>query len=99
MEDQESKKKGENPSAGGHGIGVPAKGDSSASNPFFDTGETISDGPSSPAPPPAKPNTRAANPDATLLGSLPAAPPRSRGYSGIHVKQDLLQPGEVIGGR
>jgi len=104
MEDPESKKKGEKPGAGGHGVGVPAKGDSSASNPFYDPGETISDAPlsSEPPTPPGKPNTRVANPDATLLGSLPATPPpppRSRAYSGMYVKPELLQPGEIIGGR
>ena len=107
MEDPKSKKTGrEGPgAAGGHGVGVPAKGDSSASNPPFDPleGATISDAPgASEFPPaPAKPPTRVGNPDATLAGSLTptSIPVRSRGFSGVYLKQELLQPGDLIGGR
>jgi tetratricopeptide (TPR) repeat protein/predicted Ser/Thr protein kinase len=106
MEDQKSKKKRESPGAsGGHGVGVPAKGDSSASNPPFDPGETISDAPVTSPQPPAttgKPTPRAGDQNATLLGSLPATPPppaSPRALSAVHAKQELLQPGGVIGGR
>jgi serine/threonine protein kinase/tetratricopeptide (TPR) repeat protein len=104
MEDPESKKaKRENAGAGGHGVGVPAKGDSSASNPPFDPGATISDAPdiSGTPPTPTKPNTRVVHPDATLAGSMPATPTpvRMRSLSGIYVRQELLQPGDLIGGR
>jgi hypothetical protein len=50
MDDSKFKKR-ENPgNTGGQGVGVPAKGDSSASNPFFDPSEgaTISDVPLTP---------------------------------------------------
>jgi serine/threonine protein kinase/tetratricopeptide (TPR) repeat protein len=81
MEDPKSKK------TGPQGIGVPAKGDSSAGNTSFDPdGATISDAPSSPptrppaatspppTPPPPKPSTRVVNPDATLADSMADAP-------------------------
>jgi eukaryotic-like serine/threonine-protein kinase len=106
MEDPKSKKPGrENLGIGGQGVGVPAKGDSSASNPSIDPleGATISDAPATPAgqTSPAKPPaTRVTNPDATLLGSLPATPPTpSRAFSNIYLKQEILQPGDIIGGR
>jgi eukaryotic-like serine/threonine-protein kinase len=106
MEDPKSKKPNrENLGIGGQGVGVPAKGDSSASNPSIDPleGATISDAPVTPpaqTPPAKPPTTRVTNPDATLLGSLPATPPTpSRAFSGIYLKQEILQPGDVIGGR
>jgi eukaryotic-like serine/threonine-protein kinase len=112
MEDPKSKKKGrENLRASGGGVGVPAKGDSSSSNPPFDPydGATISDAPatppappkpSTPKPPAAKQPTQVNNPDATLAGSITSTPGRSRSLSGLYAKpQDLLQPGDVIGGR
>jgi len=102
MEDRKSKKTGrEGPGAAGHGVGVPAKGDSSASNPSVDPleGATISDGPAATPPSPAKPPTRAVNPDATLAGSLSGVSTPSRGFSNIYLKQELLQPGDLIGGR
>lgn len=103
MEDPKSKKTGRDRL----GIGVPAKGDSSASNPPFDPmdGATISDVPATPPPPatPAKLPTRVVNPnpDATMAGSLQDAttPGSSRAFSSIYLKQDLLQPGDVIGAR
>src|SRR5215472_3915326 len=102
MEDRKSKKTGrQGPGAAGHGVGVPAKGDSSASNPSVDPleGATISDGPAATPPSPAKPPTRAVNPDATLAGSLSGVSTPSRGFSNIYLKQELLQPGDLIGGR
>src|SRR6516164_7914819 len=102
MEDPKSKKTGrERPGAAGHGVGVPAKGDSSASNPSVDPfeGATISDAPAATPPSPAKPPTRAVNPDATLAGSLSGMSTPSRGFSNIYLKQELLQPGDLIGGR
>ena len=102
MEDPKSKKTGrERPGAAGHGVGVPAKGDSSASNPSVDPfeGATISDAPAATPPSPAKPPTRVANPDATLAGSLSGMSTPSRGFSNIYLKQELLQPGDLIGGR
>src|SRR5208282_2987989 len=77
MKDPKSKK---GVGAGGpQGVVVPAKGDSSASNPQFDPveGATISDAPPPrpQSPPPAKPNTRVVPPDATISGD-PPPPPR-----------------------
>jgi eukaryotic-like serine/threonine-protein kinase len=96
MEDPKSKK------GGPQGVGVPAKGDSSAGNSPFDPadGATISDVPVAP-PPPVKPPTKVVNPDATLSDSLPAAstPSGARALSGIYMKEAILQPGDVIGGR
>src|SRR5277367_5985222 len=76
MKDPKSKK---GVGAGGpQGVVVPAKGDSSASNPQFDPmeGATISDAPPPrpQSPPPAKPNTRVVPPDATI-SDAPQAPP------------------------
>jgi serine/threonine protein kinase/tetratricopeptide (TPR) repeat protein len=102
MEDPKSKKTGrESPGAGGHGVGVPAKGDSSASNPSIDPleGATISDAPAPTPTPPAKPPTRVANPDATIAGSLSGISTPSRAFSSIYLKHELLQPGDLIGGR
>ena len=101
MEDPQSKKRGrENPGTGaGHGVGVPAKGDSAASNPSVDPygGATISDAPGSSRTSAGK----NPNPDETVLGSL-AGMSRSSGPrtpSVIYPKHELLQPGDVIGGR
>jgi eukaryotic-like serine/threonine-protein kinase len=105
MEDPKSKKPGrEKPGlGGGQGVGVPAKGDSSASNPSINPmeGATISDAPATPPEPPTpgKPPTRVANPDATLLGSVPGTSTASRAFSGIYLKQEILQPGDIIGSR
>lgn len=102
MEDPKSKKTGrESPGAGGHGVGVPAKGDSSASNPAVDPldGATISDVPPPTPPSPVKPPTRVANADATLADSLSGPSTASRAFSSIYLKQELLQPGDLIGGR
>jgi len=99
---------------GSHGVGVPAKGDSAASTPPDSMdGATISDvpvAPPSPPPtsaPPAKPPTRVENPDATFVESIPGTPapytpaPGSgpRPVSGLYMKEAILQPGDVIGGR
>ena len=81
-------------------MGVPAKGDSSASNPGPLDDATISDVPLPPAPPPVKPPTRVANPDATLSDSLPPLTPAGvRPLSGIYIKEAILQPGDLIGAR
>ncbi len=83
-------------------MGVPAKGDSSASNPALNPIDdaTISDVPLPPASPPAKPPTRVANPDATLSDSLPPLSATGvRPLSGIYIKEAILQPGDLIGAR
>jgi tetratricopeptide (TPR) repeat protein len=107
MEDPKSKPSGrDGRRAGGpQGVGVPAKGDSSAgntpSNPL--DGATISDVPSPPtSPPPVRPPTRVEHPDATISDSLAAAidpGTGSRQLSGIYMKQAVLQPGDYLGGR
>ena len=102
MEDPKSKKAGrKSAGAGGQGVGVPAKGDSSASNPSIDPleGATISDVPPATPTPPAKPPTRVANPDATIAGSLSGLSTPSRPFSSIYLTQEALQPGDLIGGR
>jgi serine/threonine protein kinase/tetratricopeptide (TPR) repeat protein len=102
MEDPQSKKPGrDSAGAGGHGVGVPAKGDSSASNPPIDPleGATISDAPAPTPTPPAKPTTRVVNPDATIAGSLSGLSTPSRPFSSIYLGPELLQPGDLIGGR
>src|SRR5271166_5230804 len=161
MEDPKSKKSRPNLGVGGkQGVGVPAKGDSSAGNTPLDPldGATISDAPESrpAAPPPAakptkpvskpeakpsekipatlppaatpsaaKPPARVANPDATFSDEIPPTPPppvrapskpalpdvtlsdslpaaSSSAYSrlsGIHLKETILQPGDLSGSR
>jgi len=109
MEDPKSKKVvRETHGAGGpQGVGVPAKGDSSASNPPFDPleGATISDIPPTPAPasaPPAKPATREVAPEATISDSLAASlksPSNLRRIAQSHTKEAVLQPGDLVGGR
>jgi len=93
------------------GIGVPAKGDSSANNTSPDPldGATLADIP--PTPPPPSKSTGAKppvdNPDATFIDSMPGTPlpgtPGSgsgpRPISGVYMKEAILQPGDVIGGR
>ncbi len=82
-------------------MGVPAKGDSSASNssagPIDDA--TISDIPVTPPPPPAKAPTKIGHPDATMSDSLAASSPSfgARPLSGMYMKETILQPGDVIG--
>jgi eukaryotic-like serine/threonine-protein kinase len=102
MEDPKSKKGRESPGAGGpQGVGVPAKGDSSAPFDPMD-GATISDVPSTPPAKPTTPPTRAVNPDPTISDSIPATPPSSgtgRYLSGIYMKEAVLQPGDLIGAR
>jgi eukaryotic-like serine/threonine-protein kinase len=104
MEDPKSKKGGRESVGAGNpqGIGVPAKGDSSASNAAFDPadGATISDVPVPPAPTP-KPPSKVVNPDATISDSLPATPASGGGrpLSGIYMKEAILQPGDLIGAR
>src|ERR1700740_2311611 len=97
MEDSKSKK------GGPQGVGVPAKGDSSAGNSPFDPsdGATISDVPLVPPPPPIKPPTKVVNPDATISDSLPAisTPSGARALSGIYMTEMVLQPGDLIGAR
>jgi eukaryotic-like serine/threonine-protein kinase len=104
MEDPKSKKTGrENPGAGGHGVGVPAKGDSAASNPAFDPGATMADAPTIPPPPPkppSKPPSRPVNPDATMVESVAPGAIPSRAVSNLYLQQQtVLQPGDVIGAR
>ncbi|MGB7728294.1 MAG: tetratricopeptide repeat protein [Candidatus Acidiferrum sp.] len=102
MEDPNSKKgaRDNTGTRGPQGVGVPAKGDSSASNPGPLDDATISDVPLPPAPPPVKPPTRVANPDATLSDSLPPLTPAGvRPLSGIYIKEAILQPGDLIGAR
>ena len=104
MEDPKSNKGGRKGLDGGpSGIGVPAKGDSSASNPPPDPmeGATISDVPLTPPPPPAaKPVTRVAHPDATISDSLAAMSVGSaRQISNAYWKETILQPGDLIGTR
>ncbi|MGB2668002.1 MAG: tetratricopeptide repeat protein [Candidatus Acidiferrum sp.] len=104
MEDPNSKKgaRGNTGTRGPHGVGVPAKGDSSASNPALNPLDdaTISDVPLPPAPAPAKPPTRVVNPDATLSDSLsPLSATGVRPLSGIYIKEAILQPGDLIGAR
>jgi eukaryotic-like serine/threonine-protein kinase len=104
MEDPNSKKgaRDNTGTRGPQGVGVPAKGDSSASNPALNPMDdaTISDVPLPPAPPPVKPPTRVVNPDATLSDSLPSLTPAGvRPLSGIYIKEAILQPGDLIGAR
>ena len=104
MEDPNSKKgaRDNTGTRGPQGVGVPAKGDSSASNPALNPMDdaTVSDVPLLPAPPPVKPPTRVVNPDATLSDSLPSLTPAGvRPLSGIYIKEAILQPGDLIGAR
>src|SRR6516162_376708 len=111
MEDPKSKKGvRETHGVGGpQGVGVPAKGDSSASNPPFDPleGATLSDipptpTPASPSPPPAEPATREVSPEATISDSLAASvksPANLRRIAQSYTTEAVLQPGDVIGGR
>ena len=78
-------------------------------------GATISDAPvapPSPLPPSApqvKPPTKVENPDATFVESIPGTPAPARytpapgsgprPVSGLYMKETVLQPGDVIGGR
>jgi serine/threonine protein kinase/tetratricopeptide (TPR) repeat protein len=110
MEDPKSNKGGRD-KLGPQGVGVPAKGDSSAGNTPFDPleGATISDAPvpTPPPPPPVKPSTSVKpptkvepHPDATISDSFDSTP-ASRGpvLSGIYMKEAILQPGDLIGAR
>jgi tetratricopeptide (TPR) repeat protein len=110
MEDPKSRKGvREAPAAGEpQGVGVPAKGDSSSSNPPFDPleGATLPDIPptaalASPSPP-ANPVTREVSPEATISESLAASlksPANLRRIAQSHTKEAVLQPGDIIGGR
>jgi len=108
MEDPKSKKSGRDSlGAGGpQGVGVPAKGDSSAGNTPVDPmdGATISDVPVTPPPLPplVKPPTRAVSPDETisdtLAGSL-KSPTNARQLGQRYLSEAILQPGDVIGAR
>src|ERR1700757_2871808 len=104
MEDPKVKKDGGDSlgAAGPQGVGVPAKGDSSASDVLHDSvaDATISDVPVTP-PPSHKPATEAAHPDATISDSIPATPASTgaRLMSGIYMKEAVLQPGDLIGSR
>jgi eukaryotic-like serine/threonine-protein kinase len=99
MEDPRKTGGPENTGAGGNrGVGVPAKGDSSASNGPLDPADnaTLSDAP--PAPP-ASLNQRTANPDLTLSGSMPGTRAPDRRRSGLSAGEAFLNPGDVVGGR
>jgi eukaryotic-like serine/threonine-protein kinase len=106
MEDPKPKKGRESGGPiGPQGVGVPAKGDSSASNVPPDelgNGATLADhSPPPPArtPPTAKPNTRVAPGDATYVDDRTTVPSGRPAYSGMYVRETILQPGDVIGGR
>src|SRR3974390_995549 len=103
MDDPKSKKGRQGkglPGTGPQGIGVPAKGDSSSSNPPFGSndGATIPDAPMTP-PPPNKPATYVPHPDATYLGDMQSRSGLGRPLSGIYLKETVLNPGDLLGGR
>ena len=95
------------------GVGVPAKGDSAPNHfpPDANEGATIADAPVTPPKPASQPSTPAKpptveHPDATFVESLPGTaaftPPSGSGprpVSGLYMKEAVLQPGDVIGGR
>ena len=110
MEDPNSKKAQRETQGAGkpQGVGVPAKGDSSATNPPFDPmdGATISDPALPPAaaspPPPAKLVTREVPPEATVSDSLAESvksPSNIRRLAQGYTNEAVLQPGDLIGGR
>jgi len=104
MDDPKSKKGRQGkglPGSGPQGIGVPAKGDSSSSNAPLasDDGATISDVPSAPPPPSNQPATHVQHPDATYSDDLPSKSSLGRQTSGIYMKETMLNPGDVLGGR
>jgi serine/threonine protein kinase/Tfp pilus assembly protein PilF len=101
MDDPKSKKGRENAgSARPQGVGVPAKGDSSSSNvpPSELDGATLADH-TPPRTPTAKPNTRVAPGDATYIDDRTSVPSGRQGFSGMYMRETVLQPGDVIGGR
>src|SRR5215469_5304567 len=100
MEEPKSKKGGH---PGPRGVGVPAKGDSSANHPSADApgDATISDVPST-SPAPVEPLKPILPPDATISDSLAASlksPGNVRQLAQGYTKQAVLQPGDDIGGR
>jgi serine/threonine protein kinase/tetratricopeptide (TPR) repeat protein len=102
MDDPKSKKSRQDkglPGTGPQGIGVPAKGDSSSSNAPLssDDGATISDTPLTP-PPTEKPATRVPRPDSTYL-DVSSRSGLGRELSGAYLKETVLNPGDVLGGR
>lgn len=110
--DNPNTKKGKRESVGpggSQGVGVPAKGDSAASNAPYNPmeGATISDAPVTPAkpatqPPLVKPSTRVVPTDATISDSLAGSlqsPTIARQLAQRHLSEAILQPGDVIGGR
>src|SRR6516164_3260905 len=110
MEDSKAKKDiRETHGAGGPpGVGVPEKGDSSASHRAVDPleGATISDVPKTPVPgsPAAspKPTMPEIPQDATISDSLVASlksPAKIRQIVQSYTKEAVLQPGDLIGGR
>jgi eukaryotic-like serine/threonine-protein kinase len=101
MDDPKSKKGRENAgSPGPQGVGVPAKGDSSSSNvpPGELDGATLADH-LPPPKPPAKPNTRVAGGDATYIDEHTSVPTGRQVHSGMFMRETVLQPGDIIGGR
>src|SRR6201993_1079479 len=103
MTDDPKSKKGREglPGRAPQGVGVPAKGDSASSNAPLgsDDAATISDAPATPAPSPDKPATRLPHPDATYLDDIPSRSGIGRPLSGIYMKEPVLSPGDVLGGR
>ncbi len=86
------------PSPGG-GVGAPAKGDSSGSNPppapDSDAPTLVDFGSSSPVP-----QAPVADPDATIVdGRLPSLPPLASRYLRPPSPAAALEPGDVLGGR
>ena len=80
---------------------MPAKGDSSSSNVPLGSndGATIPDAPVTPPPLPDKPATYVPHPDATYLDDVPSKSSLGRQTSGIYMKEPMLNPGDVLGGR
>jgi eukaryotic-like serine/threonine-protein kinase len=79
------------------GVGVPAKGDSSGSNPPSDSdAPTVIDfGNSSP-----NPDATFVDPDATMVdGMLPPLPPLASRFTRPPADSPMLNPGEVLAGR
>ncbi|GAC1686885.1 MAG: hypothetical protein PVS2B2_25790 [Candidatus Acidiferrum sp.] len=99
MEDPKNIGGRQNTGAGGpQGVGVPAKGDSSASNaPSHPAdGATISD---APLKPPVSPSKNLSNFDLTLSDSIPGQRTPYRARSGANMREAALNPGDLIGGR
>jgi tetratricopeptide (TPR) repeat protein/predicted Ser/Thr protein kinase len=77
------------------GVGVPAKGDSSGSNPPVDPEATLADFPT------ASSDTQATlvDLDATMVDATPTPRSPGRAPSRLQIGAPVLQPGDVLGGR